>query len=393
MPAQTQPRLNMRRRRWRVFDWGAGGAIMAVICSTGLPAAAQAPGQPAEPPTVTVAPVQVKEVAPSDQFIGRVQAIQSVDLRARVEGFLQRVAFQEGQDVKTGDLLFQIEDAPYRAALDAAKAQLAKAQATLKQAQSNYDRQYELRRQDFQSQAVLEQALAARDSAAADVLAAQANLQTAELNLGYTRITAPIDGRIGRAAYTQGNFVGPNSNPLATIVQIDPIRVVFSVADRDVINEKQRAGGSQEQMNARFVPRLKLSNGSDYPTPGGIEFVDNTVDPATGTIAVWARFPNPQALLLPGQYTQVVVRPEQPQRRPVVPVSAVQEDKDGKFVLVVTGDKAQERRIKATTQIGQDWVVDDGLNAGETVIVDGLQKVRPGAQVRPVQAAQQQARP
>ncbi|HEY0526178.1 MAG TPA: efflux RND transporter periplasmic adaptor subunit [Stellaceae bacterium] len=348
----------------------------------------------APPPAVTVAPVVAKDVAPSTEFIGRTQAIQSVELRARVEGFLEQVAFQDGQDVKAGDLLYQIEQAPYQAAVQLAQAQLAGAQANLKQAEANYKRQAELRRSDFQSQAVLDQAVAARDSAAATVQADEAALKTAQLNLGYTTITSPIDGRIGKTAYTKGNLVGPTSNALATVVQLDPIRVVFSVADRDVITEKQQSGQAQEQIIQRFLPTLRLSNGSEYPQKGEIEFVDNTVDPATATVPIWARFPNPEKLLLPGQFATVVVRPEQSERRPVVPLSAVQEDKDGKFVLVVGGDdKAQERRIKVTRQLGQDWIVDQGLSEGETVIVDGLQKVRAGQPVKPVQAAQAQQSP
>jgi membrane fusion protein (multidrug efflux system) len=369
--------------------------LMAVLLAAAAgwtvpPALAQgAPGAAGPPPAVTVAPVVAKDVAPSTEFIGRVQAIQSVDLRARVEGFLEQVAFQDGQDVKAGDLLYRIEQAPYQAAVQSAQAQLARTQAALKQAESNYQRQAELRRSDFQSQAVLDQAVAARDSAAADVQAAEAALRTAQLNLGYTTITSPIDGRIGKTAYTRGNLVGPSSNALATVVQLDPIRAVFSVADRDVITEKQQSGQPQEQIIQRFLPTLRLSNGSEYPQKGEIEFVDNAVDPATGTVPIWARFANPQKLLLPGQFATVVVRPEQSERRPVVPLTAVQEDKNGKFVLVVgADDKAQERRIKVSRQIGQDWIVDDGLQQGETVIVEGLQKVRPGQPVNPVRAAQ-----
>jgi len=358
------------------------------------PSFAQGGAPAGPPPAVTVAPVVAKDVAPSMEFIGRTQAIQSVELRARVEGFLEQVAFQEGQDVKAGQLLYQIEKAPYEAAVQSAEAQLAGAQANLRQAESNYRRQAELRRSDFQSQAVLDQALAQRDSAAATVQADEAALKMAQLNLSYTTITSPIDGRIGKTAYTKGNLVGPTSNALATVVQLDPIRVVFSVADRDVITEKQKSGQSQEQINQRFLPTLRLSNGSEYPQKGEIEFVDNQVDPATGTVPIWARFPNPQKLLLPGQFATVVVRPEQSERRPVVPLTAVQEDKNGKFVLVVGGDdKAEERRIKASRQVGQDWIVDEGLSEGETVIVDGLQKVRPGQPVKPVQAAAQGSPP
>lgn len=310
------------------------------------------------------------------------QAIQTVEIRARVEGFVEQVAFREGEDVKAGQLLFQIEPAPYRAALASAQAQLAKAQATLREAQANFERQSQLAQEGFQSRAVLEQATAQRDAAAADQLAARAGVQTAQLNLDYTTITSPIDGRIGKVAFTRGNLVNAASGTLASVVELDPIRAVFSVAERDVVSIKQTTGAEQQQINQQFVPRLRLPNGEDYAEAGTIEFVDNRIDPATGTLAVWARFPNPQELLLPGQFVTVMVRPAAPEEKPVVPVTAVQQDRQGKFVLVVgPDDVAQERRITATRQSGQDWIVDTGLQPGEMVVVDGIQKARPGARV------------
>jgi membrane fusion protein (multidrug efflux system) len=175
------------------------------------------------------------------------------------------------------------------------------------------------------------------------------------------------------------------------VVELDPIRVVFSVADRDVVSLRQSTGQEQAKVKQLFVPRLRLSNGSAYGQPGSIEFVDNRVDPNTGTLAVWARFDNPQALLLPGQFVNVTVRAAEPDRRPVVPVTAVQQDKQGKFVLVVgPDDVTQERRIAATRQSGQDWIVDSGLQPGELVIVQGLQKARAGAPVQATRAPPEQ---
>jgi membrane fusion protein, multidrug efflux system len=342
----------------------------------------------APPPAVTVEPVVAKDVSPSWEFIGRVEAEQTVDVRARVQGFLQEADFAEGQDVKAGQLLFVIEPAPYEAALTAAQAQLAKAQAAAKEAAQNLARRQELRGRGVESQATLDQALAQRDSADADVTAAQANVQTAQISLGYTRLQSPIDGRIGRAAITKGNLVGPDTGALARVVQLDPIRVVYSVDDRALTEAKQKTGDlSQDELNARFVPQIRLGSGKMYKEAGKVDFIDNEVDPNTGTVAVRAVFPNPQRLLLPGQFVTVVIHPEQNERRPVVPVAAVQEDKQGKYVLVVDqNSRVEQRRIEADRQVDQQWVVNQGLVEGETVIVQGLQKVKPGVVVTPIPA-------
>jgi membrane fusion protein (multidrug efflux system) len=351
-----------------------------------LPARAQAPAGP--PPSVTVQRVTARDITPSYEYVGRIEAVQSVDIRARVDGFLIKIDFREGQDVKAGDRLFEIDPAPYQAQLMAAQAQLAQAEASLKQAQSNYARIAELARDRFQPQSALDQALAQRDTAAAGVQQAQANVNIAQLNLGYTNIAAPIDGRIGKAALTSGNLVTASSAPLATLVELDPIRALFSVSERDLLTIRQKTGASQTDINRLFVPRLRLSNGTMYGIPGSIEFVNNTADAATGTVAVRALFANPDKLLLPGLFATVVVRPGQPERGILAPGAAVQQDKDGKFVLVVDdANKVAERRITASRQIGQDWVVEQGLAEGERVITDGLQKVRPGAPVQPVEAA------
>jgi membrane fusion protein (multidrug efflux system) len=347
----------------------------------------------APPPSVTVAPVVVKDVSPSWEFIGRAEAEQAVDVRAREQGTLQEVDFAEGQDVKAGQLLFVIEPAPFDAALKAAQAQLAKAQATLQQAERNFQRFKELRERNVESQANLDQAKAQRDAAAADVEAAEANVQTAQINLGYTRIESPIDGRIGRAAITKGNLVGPDAGSLARVVQLDPIRIVYSVDDRALTAAKQKAGDlTQAEINAKFVPQIRLASGDIYGEPGKVDFIDNEVDPNTGTVAVRAVFPNPRRLLLPGQFVTVVIHPEETARRPVVPVAAVEEDRQGKYVLLVGPDnRVEQRRITADRQVDQEWVVENGLREGETVIVQGLQKVRPGIAVNPVPAQPQTA--
>ncbi|WP_431855958.1 efflux RND transporter periplasmic adaptor subunit [Azospirillum sp.] len=351
------------------------------------------PGGP--PPAVTTAPVVSRDVAPASEFIGRVTAIQSFEARARVEGAVEQVAFQEGQDVRKGDPLFLIEQGPYQAALDSAQAQLASAEAKLREAERSLSRSEELRGRGNVSQAQYDQALADRDAARAQVMIAQAQVRTAELNLGYTRIASPIDGRIGATAVTQGNLAGPSTGVLATVVQLDPIRVVFSVSDRDLI-ETQRRLGIQSPAEAvdKFVPTLRFPDGSDYPQAGRVEFVDNRIDPQTGTIGIRANFPNPQRLLLPGQFITVIIRPDQTEPRPVVPVDSVQQDQQGRYVLVLDGEnRVQQRRIETGAQVEQLLVVDKGLTVGETIVVDGAQKVWPGMVVQPVPDTQTAERP
>lgn len=368
-------------------------AVLAGLSASGT---AMGQGQPgagggnAPPPAVTTVPVQNRDVAPATEFIGRIEAIRSFDARPRIEGTVEQVAFQEGQDVHEGDLLYVIEPAPYQAALDSAKAQLASAEAKLREAERAYARADELRQRGNVSQAQLDQALADRDAAQADVMMNQAQVRTAEINLGYTRISSPVDGRIGATAVTQGNLVNPSTGVLATVVQLDPIRVVFSVADRDMLAFQRRFEVRQPAQAAeKYVPTLVLPDGSDYAEQGQIEFANNRVDPQTGTVSIRATFANPQRLLLPGQYVTVQIRRDQPEQRPVVPVASVQQDQQGSYVLVLDDqNRVQRRPVETGAQVDQSLVVEKGLTAGETVVVGGVQKVRPGMVVQPTPAEQ-----
>jgi membrane fusion protein (multidrug efflux system) len=214
-------------------------------------------------------------------------------------------------------------------------------------------------------------------------------VRAAELNLGYTRIASPISGRIGRTNATQGNLVGPSNGVLARVVQIDPIRVVFSVSERDFITTVQQTQGiAADKVKTGFIPTLRLSNGIIYPEEGKVDFVSNEIDPNTGTLPVRVSFSNAPDLLLPGGTVMVSIRSAESKRMPLVPVQAVQDSRQGRFVLVVGPDsRVEERPIKASQQVGQNWAVEQGLKAGETVIIEGLQKVRPGALVQVTPAA------
>ncbi len=355
-----------------------------------LPLASAQPGGPqGEPPGVSIAVITEQDVNPPLSRNGRVEAVQSVDLRARVEGVLEEIRFKEGADVQKGDLLYVIEQAPYKAALQVAEAEIAKAEAALANA-----RQFLKRLQSARKGAVaesdLEAAASAELQAKASLMEAEARRLQARLNLGYTHIRAPIAGRIGKSALTVGNLLGPASGVLARLVQLHPIRVVYSVSEDRVFNVRLESKGQNvEALNASFVPEIEMSNGVMYAHTGKIDFVDNQVDSGTGTVAIRTLFPNPDTLLLPGQFVKVVVRRNEAKRMPIVPQAAIMEDREGRFVFVVdASNTVLQRRIRTGASAGTGWAVEEGLQAGESVIVQGIQKARPGQIVRPIVAGQ-----
>jgi len=330
------------------------------------------------PPAVSVTPVASRQITETGDYIGRVTAIDKVDVVARVPGFIEERNFVEGQNVKKGDLLFRIEQATYKAAVDQQRANLAKAKATEVNAKLQLERGKELVRNQNIPQSTLDQRAADEAAAEAGVLEAQALLDQAEINLGYTEIRSPIDGRIGLATFTEGNLVQPSSGKLATIVSQDPIYVIFQVSQRNVIAYRQRVAQSPDK-NPHVTIHIKLPNGSVYPHPGVTNLLDVQVDPTTDTVAVRARVPNPDGLLIAGGVVGVTVERGAPRRALTVPQAAVLLDQAGSYVLVVGADKkVEQRRITTGAEQGRDVVVTDGLKEGELVIVEGVQKVRPG---------------
>ncbi|MEM7222850.1 MAG: efflux RND transporter periplasmic adaptor subunit [Pseudomonadota bacterium] len=337
------------------------------------------------PPSVTVAKVERKDVTPTFNLVGRVVAIDSVNLRARVEGFLEEWDFVEGHDVDKDQLLFVIEQAPYEAEVQRAKGDLERAKAEHTNAKLALERAKKLLTKGNISQAKVDDATADEKVAAADVLQMEAALETANLDLQYTEIHSPIKGRIGKALYSVGNLVGPSSDPLATVVSLDPIYVEVNVSERDMLDV--RRDGFDERAD-KVTPFLKLSDGSDYPESGKFIFINNEVDPGTDTILVRAQFPNPETILLPEQFVTVIIKRREPTKALVIPQAAVQENQSGRFVLVVgKDDEVEQRQVTLGEQDGTEWVVEKGLNEGESVIVQGLQKVKPGGKVNPVMAA------
>jgi membrane fusion protein, multidrug efflux system len=335
------------------------------------------------PPSVVVTPVTKSDVATSFSNVGRVVAIQSVKLVPRVTAFIDQVTVKQGSDVRVGEVLFRLQAAQFQAALQTAEASLASAQAALANANVTYERALHLNDSGFSPTSTLDEDLATRSEDQANILSATAAIAVAQLNLSYCTITAPIDGRIGTVALTKGNLVTPGTGTLATINQLDPIRVVFSVStDSPILYATHYLAGSQDTADSAFKINLDLPNGKPYAETGTIAFFDNQVDTQTGTVNVYADFPNPKSLLLPGAYVSVLTRPATPKEAMLVPVAAVQTDQTSSFVLVVGSDhKVTQQTVTLGDQIAQNYVVKSGLKAGQDVIVDGIQKVRVGVTV------------
>ena len=357
---------------------------------SGCTAAQQAAGPPAPPPpSVTLTPVKKVAVSDSMEYVGRTESTSFVDLRARVSGFLVKRTFEEGQDVKQGELLYLIEPEPYQAAVDMAEAAVAEADATLDNAVKYLARVNSIKDTGGTSQATVEAAESRVMETKGLLKQRQAQLVQAKLNLSYTEIRAPISGRIGRTSIHVGNLVGPESPVLATIIRLDPMWVSFPISERDYLKlqEKVAAGRRGGQGISQLVPTIRLVDGSTFPYKGRIDFQDNRVDRSTGTISLRATFPNPQLLLRPGQFVTVVQTERASTYRLVIPQAAVQSDQVGPFVFTVDGEKkAQVRRIKVGNEFGTDLIVTDGLSGGESVISGGIQKVAPGGRVNPVAA-------
>ncbi len=347
---------------------GFGGAAL-VSCA----ASAAAP-----PPSVTVSPVTQQNVAPSFTNVGHVIAIQTVKVVPRVTAFINEVNVKQGSDVQAGQVLFTLQKDQYEAALQTAQASLASAQAAVLNANWQYERAARLNATGFEAESNLDSALATRNEDQANVLSAQANVANAALNLSYCTITAAISGRVGAVALTKGNLVTTSTGTLITINQLDPIRVEFSVdADSPILAAASGPGTA-------FAIHLDLPNGKPYDQVGHIAFLDNQVNTATGTVNVYADFPNPKAQLLPGAYVNVVTAPAQPQEAMIVPVVAVQTDQNSSFVLVVGPDnKVKQQAVTLGAQINQNYIIKSGVAVGDRVIVDGIQKVKVGQVVSP----------
>jgi membrane fusion protein (multidrug efflux system) len=321
----------------------------------------------------------LRPITKATDFVGRVEAIERVDIRARITGFLQEVLFTEGDMVKEGDVLYRIERDTFQAAVQQAQGALFEAQGNYANATAQRNRTQELVKTDAASRALLDERIAAEKSAQGKVVVADADLKTATVNLGYTDIVAPITGEIGRSKLTKGNVVSPDSGVLTVIVSRDPMYVTFPVSQREFLKVQEQA--EVKALGQSLAVRIRFSDGTAYDQSGKINFVDVSVDRATDTVLVRATMPNPKGRLIDGQLVRVSVEAEKPEEKVLVPQTALIVDQQGPYVFVVADGKATVARVKLGGESGPYSIVESGLKGGEQVVVQGMESLRPGTAV------------
>lgn len=341
--------------------------------------------QDAVPPKVSVAAAYTSEITDQQIFIGRGEAINKVDIVARVSGFVDEVLVRDGDVVKKGDLLFRVEPDAYQATLAARQADLAQANANLDLTTVELKRKSELYEREVGTQTDRDIAFANNQVAIAQVAIAEAAIRMAQLDVDYTEVHAPFDGRVGRAAVSVGELVGPTSDPLINVVSVAPIYVEFSLTEQQFVSILESLDASPNDLiDATVSPAVFviLPNGDELDEAGRVVFIDNRIDPTTGTITVRAQFDNTRNLITDGSFLNVRVQANEPTEALMIPQAAVQRDQRGDFVLVVGQQQTVEQRyVTLGRQVETAVVVDSGLQEGETVIVEGLQRVRPGVAV------------
>jgi membrane fusion protein, multidrug efflux system len=367
------------------MNWAAG-VVALTVGAFGM-AAAQAQQGPAGPPAVGVLEATKRPITETNEFLGRIEAINRVAVVARVTAFLDKRLFVEGAEIKTGDLLYRLERGPFEADLKSKQAQVAQLQATLVNARLTTERARILLSGPAGQQSTYDAALANQQSLEAQIQAAQAQVDLSQINLDYTEIHSPIDGRIGRTAVTEGNVVTPNSGTLTTVVSQDPMYVTFPVSVREALALRERyatRGGFKA-----VVIRIRLPDGHPYDQVGQLNFVNNTIDQGTDTILLRGTIPNPQIVgavrqLTDNEFVSVLLEGVQPVEVLAIPRSAVLSDQQGDYVFVLGADnKAEQRRIALGQSTSTVASVTSGLSPGEKVIVEGLQRVRPNQPVAP----------
>ena len=329
----------------------------------------------------TIHPMTIDVYSESDSA-GRVEAKYSVDIVARINGWLQKSYFEEGAKVKKGQTLFLIEPDQYQNLVNTAAANVRQAQASVTNAEKELARAQELVKSDYVSKSYYDQALATRDSARAALDAAKAQLSDAKLNLSYTKITAPVDGKIGKIIITEGNLVNTATGPIARVVSTNPIYVLFNLKSSEFLKLKKNDTSDDF---ANMEVKLQLADGSIFDEVGKIEYVGNEVNPTTGTIDLRATFENANELLVPGDFVSVIVKSTIPRQTLAIPQSAALNDAQGYYVWVVDAEnKAQRKNIKVSQEVNKNWVVEEGLEAADNVVAKGVQSIRmPGQVVNP----------
>jgi membrane fusion protein (multidrug efflux system) len=346
--------------------------ILLALWGISSAANAQSAGAPAAIP-VGVIIAERKPVTKTLDFVGRVEAIQRVEVKARIIGYLEDIAFKEGELIQQGAELYGIEKGLFQAAVEQAQGELTKSKAAKVLTEVQLQRAEELLAKGSGTTVARDQALAADQSAQGAILVDEANLQTAKINLGYASITSPIAGKVGKTNITKGNVVTPQSGPLTVIVSQDPMYVTFPVSQREFLSAQQ-AGHSVDITGINVA--LRYADGSVYKHPGKINFVDVSVDRATDTVLARASFPNPEAGLIDGQLVSVVLESGTAEQKIVIPQAALISDQEGVYVFIVSDGKAAVRRVKTAGPSGTGIVVEQGLTGGEQVIVEGIQGLR-----------------
>lgn len=385
----------MRTRRPGRRAGAPGGGLLAGLLALAAVSGCGEPNTyvPPPPPEVTVARPDKRAVTETMSFTGNLQAVRKADLVARVPGFLEKVMFQDGQDVRENDLLFVIEQAPYRAAVVGADAGLQKAEAEQAQAKITTARLQQAARSGAVSRQQLDEAEAREQVAQGQVLAMQAALDQARIDLGYTEIRAPFSGRIGRRLVDPGNFVGAGGTPttLATLDQLKPIYAFFNIDERSVlrIRQLQRERGGPNYRERPVPVSIGLQTEQDFPHSGQIDFVASGIDPNTGTLQVRAIFANTDGSLLPGAFVRIRIPIGERDDMLLVPQLALGTNQAGRYVLIVNDEGVVEQRTVTTgPREGPLQVVEGGLTADDWVVVNGIQRARPGGRVTPVRKEQ-----
>lgn len=333
------------------------------------------------PQIVQVADVVEKDIYQKTESVGRIEAKYSVDVVARINGWLQKRYFKEGDYVRKGQTLFLIQPNEYAIAVQQANASVRQAQAGLVNTQKELKRAQELVKNDFVSKSYYDQALAKRDSDRAALDVARANLAAANLNLSYTRIASPVDGKIGKILITEGNLVNASSGTLAKIVSTSPIYGIFTLKSDEYLKFKKSDQTEDDFSNMDI--KIKLSDGLQYKETGKLEFVNNEVDPTAGTITLRATFLNKDNLLVPGDFINVTATAKTPRHVILVPQVAVSDSSQGFYVWVIDKEGlAQQKFIKIADAVEHDWIVTEGLSGGDKVITTGVQKLKPGIPVK-----------
>ena len=349
---------------------------------------------PPPPPEVSVSLPLQKSVTDYVELTGNTQAVDQVELQARVEGFLTSIHFRDGDYVKKGDLLFTIEQAPYQAKLQEAQGRLAAVEAQLLRAQQEYDRQLYLFKENATAKSEVERWKAQRDAAQASVEEGRASLELAKINLGYTRVTAPFNGRADRHLVDPGNLVGAGKpTPLAYVTRLEPIYAYFNLNERDLVRlmEKRREKGITDFKEYPVPVYGGIEGEEGYSLEGRLDFASTSVDPNTGTILLRAVFDNPRVgaappRLLPGMFMRIRIPVDVRPDALLVPERALGVDQGGRYLLVVNNENVVEQRpVKVGARVGEAMVIEEGLKGDERVVVDGIQRARPGAKVTPVQ--------